>query len=355
MRAFDLALRFAFFAVVPFLATYVSVLFPMAPVLANMAFTLIVFAAAEAVRERVHRSPLLAKLLKRRLDFVAHYREHPPKPFLFYVLYPLLLPYVLARRDERRELGLYRGLTGGGVLILFAGAGVDFAWHWQPQLDLKAFAPRWIVLFAIQTLGIFLFLMPVATTVVELHIEKRFRVLWLLLGIAAVSASGAVVRLALRHRHNVSWVTTQRLRLRTDAAPEAAKTAQLKALRAAWDNFAELRASTDEGGWVEGDALDRAEEHLGVFYKPDEAYAFSMHAYPPSAPEVLVLQCHLGRGNPPIWRALKRSGQEVTSPADLPRGVLDQERRATRRPPTMRATRSRIEGIDVKKAVDVKK
>jgi hypothetical protein len=34
--------------------------------------------------------------------------------------------------------------------------------------------------------------------------------------------------------------------------------------------------------------------------------------------------------------ALKRSGQEVTSTADLPTGVLGQERRETRRPPVKR-------------------
>ncbi|MFS8065298.1 MAG: hypothetical protein ACMG6S_02890, partial [Byssovorax sp.] len=59
MRALDFALRFAFFAIVPFLATWVSALFPMTAVLVNVALTLSIFAAAEAIRERAGRSPLL--------------------------------------------------------------------------------------------------------------------------------------------------------------------------------------------------------------------------------------------------------------------------------------------------------
>ena len=57
MRAFDLALRFAFFALVPFLATFVSALFPMTGVLVNIALALAVFAFAEAVRRYAVRNP----------------------------------------------------------------------------------------------------------------------------------------------------------------------------------------------------------------------------------------------------------------------------------------------------------
>jgi hypothetical protein len=337
VRALDLALRFAFFAVVPFLATFVSAIFPMTLVMANFGLTLVVFAAAEAVRERAQRSALLARLMKRRLDFEEYYRAHPPRPFLFYVFYPLLLPYVVARLETRRELWHFRGFTGGGLILLAAGAIADFWLHWQPEIGFGPFAVRWVMLIFVQTLCIFVFLMPVATTVVKLHLERRKRTLWALLAVAALSASAAIGFLVHQRRHVVSWVTTERVKLRTDAKPSAARAAQLRALRAAWDNAAELRASTDPDGWVEGDALDRAEEHLETFYRADEAYAFSMHAYPSGAPEVVVLQCHLGHKKPPIWRALRRNGQEVTSPADLPKGVLGLERRTKRRPPSTRA------------------
>lgn len=337
MRALDFALRFAFFAIVPFLATWVSAVFPMTAVLVNVALTLGIFATAEAIRERAERSPLLLRAVKRHLDFEAHYREHPPGPFLFYVFYPLLLPYVLLRKETRRELWLYRGFTSGGLTVLVLAAGLDFWRSWLPNLGVRDFLFTWVLLFVVQTLCIFFFLLPIATTVVKLHAERRFKALWILFAVAAVSVTVAVIAIDQRRGHLVSWVATQRVRLRSKAAPAAARAAELQALRVVWANAPELRESTDREGWVEGDALDRAEEQLATFFKADEAYAFSLHALPPGAPEVLVLQCDLGKG-PPLWRALRRSGAEITSVRDLPPGVIGLARRETVRPPKKRTS-----------------
>ncbi len=71
--------------------------------------------------------------MARRLAFEAYYRENPPQPFLFYVFYPLLLPYVLYRGVTRRELLLYRGFTLPGALILVGAAVYDYWAHWQPE------------------------------------------------------------------------------------------------------------------------------------------------------------------------------------------------------------------------------
>lgn len=337
MRALDFALRLAFFAVVPFLATWVSALFPMTAVLVNVTLTLAIFAAAEAIRERASRSPMLARVVRRHLAFEAHYREHPPRAFLFYVFYPLLLPYVLFRADTRRELWLYRGFTGGGLTVLVAAAALDFWRSWLPNLGFRDFIFTWVLLFAVQTLCIFLFLLPIATTVVKLHAERRFKALWILFAVATLSVTVAVIAIENRRGHLVSWVATQRVRLRSKAAPLAARAAELQALRVVWANAPELKESTDKDGWVEGDALDRAEEQLATFFKPDEAYAFSLHALPPGAPEVLLIQCEVGKG-PPVWRALRRSGVEITSIADLPRGVLGLARRTDLRPPKKRTS-----------------
>jgi hypothetical protein len=335
MRALDFALRLAFFAIVPFLATLVAALFPMTAVLVNVVVALVVFAAAEIVREHATKRPIVAKLLRRHLEFEEHYRRHPPRPFLFYVFYPLLLPYVLWRPETRRELWLYRGLTGGGLLVLVAAAGLDFFLHWLPEIGFETFIVLWLLLFAVQTLCIFLFLLPVATTVVKLHAERRFVALWVLLGAAAISVSAAVVTLEMKRGHIVSWATTERVRLRTRAAPKATRAAQLEALHAVFGNLAELKESTDKDGWVEGDSIDRAEEMLETVYKADEAYAFSLHALPAAAPTVLVLQCDIGKGAP-IWRAVRKTGEEITSVNDLPAGVLGLKRRPTRQPPKKR-------------------
>jgi hypothetical protein len=297
----------------------------MTGVLVNIALTLIVFAFAEAVRARAERSRLLQKAMGRQLAFEAYYRENPPRPFLFYVFYPLLLPYVLARPGTRRELALYRGFTGGGAVILVALAALDFYRHWLPDLGLGEFLTVWVALFFIQTLAIFVFLLPVSTTVVKLHSERRLRALWVLLGVAALSVSLAVVTIVRRPGHVVSWVTSRRVMLRTAAVPDQARAAQLAALRAVRDNYAELVASTDAEGWVEGDAGERAEAELGAFYKPDEAYAFSLHALPPAAPETIILQCWIVGGGEPVWRAVRRDGTEITDRKDIPRGVLGQK------------------------------
>jgi hypothetical protein len=180
----------------------------------------------------------------------------------------------------------------------------------------------------------FVFLLPISTTVVKLHSERRLRELWVLFAAAALSVALAVGTLVHRRGHIVSWVTSHRVMLRTKAAPELARATQLKALRAVLDNYAELRQSVDPDGWVEGDSADRAEDQLGLFYKPDEAYAFSLHAFPPSAPDVLLLQCWMLGGGPPVWRAVKRGGAEITDPKDLPRGMLGLKRRPNRKPGT---------------------
>jgi hypothetical protein len=334
MRALDFAVRLAFFALVPFLATFVSASFPMTGVLVNIGLALAVFAFAEAVRPRAARSRVLGLLLRGHLAFERYYREHAPRPFLHYVFSPLLLPYWLTQRSGRRELWLYSGLTGGGIVVLVVTSALDFERSWLPQLGFARFLPVWLLLFAVHTLCILVFLLPIATTVVKFHLERRFTALWLLLGVAAVSVSIAAVPLAQKRAHIVSWVTTERVQLRTSAAPAAARAAQAAAIRAVWARPDELLASTDARGWVEDDALDRAEAVLETFYKSDEAYAFSLHAMPPEAPEILLLQCHLGRGRQSLWRAIRKSGEEVLSASELPPGVLGLLRRATRRPPS---------------------
>jgi hypothetical protein len=334
MRVLDFAVRFVFFATMPYLATRVAVVFPMLGVVINVALTLVVFAFAEAMRERSARSRILEKAVARRLAFETYYRENPPRPFLFYVFYPLLLPYVLSKPVMRQELLLYRGLTGGGVAILAAASAFDFYEHWLPELGFLPFITVWVMLFAVQTLALFVFLLPISTTVVKFHSERRLTELWVLFAAAAISVSIAIVQLVQKRGHIVSWVTTHRVALRTRAQPDAARAAQLGALHAVADNFAELRASTDEAGWVEGDSGQRAEDQLGLFYKSDEAYAFSLHALPARAPEVLVLQCWLPGDGRLIWKAIKKTGVEITDPKQLPTGVLGLKPRKNKRPST---------------------
>ena len=337
MRNLDFGLRLVFFATVPFLATRLSALFPMTGVLVNIALALVVLVFAEALRDRARGSRVLTLLVGRQLELEAHYRRRPPGPFLYYVFSPLLFPYWLVERDARREMFLHRGLTGGGLVVLAVAAVIDYFRSFRPELSVSDFLTIWAILFAVQTVCLLVFLLPIVTTVVKLHLERRRRALWFLIGVAVVSAGVAVVGLVDRRAPVVSWVTTERAILRTRARPDVARAVQLAALRVVWAHPQELLDSTDNRGWVEDDALDRAEEALETFYRADEAYGFSLHALPPRAPEVLLLQFHLGRGRPSLWRAVRKSGEEILSVDELPPGVLGLARRATRKPPTRRA------------------
>jgi hypothetical protein len=330
----DFAARLLFFATMPFVATSVSAAFPMTGVLVNVVLALLVFAFAEAVQSRAARSRVIAFLVRRHLAFEAFYREHPTSHFLYYVFSPFFFPYWLFTKKGRQEVLLYRNLTGGGLAVLLVTALVDFFRHWRPELHFGQFLAVWLVLFVVQTICTLVFVVPIATTVVKLHLERRLVALWVLLGVAVVSAGFGVYRMEHRKSPVVSWVTTERLMLRTKADPKAAHAAQLEAVRAVWAHPEELAASTDKQGWVEEDALDRADQVLEDYYKADEAYAFTLHAIPPEDPNILLLQCHLGWGRPSLWLAVRKSGQEITSKDDLPPGVLGVARKTTRRAPT---------------------
>lgn len=332
MRTLDLLLRGLFFAVAPFVVTLAAAAFPMTGVLVNVVVALAVFAFAEGVRSRAERSRVVRFLVRRHLAFEAYYREHPTGPFLYYILSPLLFPYWLFQAQARREVLVYRDLAGGGIAVLLITAGIDYARSWRPHLGPERFVLVWAGLVLVQTMLTLALVAPIATTIVKLHLERRLAALWILIAIAAVSAGFAVYRLERRRAPVVSWVTTERVMLRSQADPHGARATQIAALRAVWAHPEELAGSTDARGWVEEDALDRADEALEQFYKTDEAYAFTLHAVPPRAPEVLVLQCHLGWGRSNLWRAVRKDGREILSKDDLPAGVLGLQRKVTRRP-----------------------
>ena len=163
----------------------------MTGVVVNVAVTLVVFAFAEAPRERAERSRVVQRAIARRFAFEAYYREHPPRPFLFYVFYPLLLPYVLSRPVTRRELLLYRGVTGGGVVILVAAAAFDFVAHWQPELG-SGVRHRLGGALRRPDAGPVRLLVAHLDDGGQLHPERRLVELWALFAAAAVSVTVAV-------------------------------------------------------------------------------------------------------------------------------------------------------------------
>jgi hypothetical protein len=319
---FDFLLRLAFFAAVPLLLVFFMAVFPIMAAMANIGLMLGVFALRELVRGHAQRHPLFARILRRHLRFEAYYREHPPKPFLYYMLYPVLFPYWLIKRDARREFLLFRGYTIVGLLVLFGVGAYQYLALWRPEIPfgvfLRAMAFAYLV---VQSIVMLAFMMPIATTVVTMTIFHQRKRLAALLTVGVASAVFAFV--ALRHsetKHHdvVSFSTRARLVNRMVAAPQKAGAAVQAALSAAWGKKDDIYTSLGDHGRLTGDPLERAHTELEKFFKEDEAHAFSMAGYPAVAPRILVLFFWI-RGMPaPIWEAMDNLGRPISHRVAIP-------------------------------------
>jgi hypothetical protein len=163
-------------------------------------------------------------------------------------------------------------------------------------------------------------LMPIATTVVWYHSSFRRRRLFAMLLVGALSTSFAISRV-LNHRDPiVSYLTRERVRLRTAAARRTAHQSLQKAVQVAWGDLLKGHG-VERDGKVQGKPLEDARAALETFYKHDEAFAFDLWASPQSRPQVLVLYSQIRRHRAPIWVAL-RGGDEIRKPNQLPKGAF---------------------------------
>jgi hypothetical protein len=326
----DFGLRLAFFALAPQVVVVAAALFPVTGALVTIGLALGLFVGGEALRGLLTRWSLLGRLLRGLFAFESYYREHPPRPFLYYVCYPLLFPYWLSVRSARAEFWLYRGYTLGTAAILLAGAGWQYLHLWRPELGLLSFLRILGMQLAVETLFVAMALMPLATSVVHLH-AKRARVRLAVLLLVALGSSGfAIYRLERRRDPIVSFETRERLNMRTSANPEASHQAMLAALRAAWKLLPQERDDVEEDGKVQGEVLATAHEALASFYKPDEAFAFDLWLSRTKKHKLLVVYFEARRGRPPIFLALDRKGRETSDPDEMPEGALVAMKQATR-------------------------
>ena len=322
----DFVARLVFFAVAPFAIVLAAELFPVRGALVDVGLALCVFILGEAPRKFAARFRPLGFLLKEALAFETYYRERQPRPFAYYLAYPLLFPYWLFNREAREEFLMFRGYTLGSFLVLLVGLGWQFFRDWPPQLGVRDFLPAVFISLGVETLLVLSLLMPIATTVVWYHSSFRRRRLIAMLLVGALSTGFALARV-LRHRDPiVSYLTKQRVRLRTAAARKEAHHALSEAVQVAWRDLLKTRGVQGDGK-VQGQALDDARAALEKFYKHDEAFAFDLWASPRSRPRVLVLYAQSRRRQPPIWVALK-DGAEVRKPDALPKGAFSAMRSA---------------------------
>lgn len=327
--ALDFLLRFLFFAAAPPLLLLAAELFPITGAIAQLALALVVFFAAEAVKRATERWRVAGWALSDTLAFEAYYREHRPRAFLYYVFYPLLFPYWLFVKPARREFLLYKGYTLGSFAILLASQVLQYWWSFPPELGVRDFAPIAAGSFAVETIVVLMFLMPIVTTVVHYHLTGSPRRLVAVLAIGIVSVGLASWRIAQRRDPIVSYATRARVRMRTEAKPPAARAALLKALHAAWVELPRAKGDIDSDGKVEGVPLEATREALASFYKNDEAHAFDVWYTRKGRSATVVVYFEARRGHPPIWLAQDRSGAVTHDVAQLPRGAFKAMQRAT--------------------------
>jgi hypothetical protein len=317
----DFLARLAFFASAPFAIVLAAELFPVRGALIDVGLALLVFLLGEAARRSASRFRPIAFVLREALAFENYYRQQMPRRFAYYVAYPLLFPYWLYNREARREFWMFRGYTLGSFLILLASLGWQFFSSWRPQLGFRDFLPAVLISLGVETLLVLSLLMPIATTVVWYHGSFRRRRLLAILLVGALSTSYAMSRVLSHRDPIVSYLTRERVRLRTAAARRSAHRALQNAVEIAWRDLVKEKGGVQGDGKVEGKALDDARAALESFYKHDEAFAFDLWASPRSRPRVLVLYAQSHRKRPPIWVALKDGG-ELRKPDLLPKGAF---------------------------------
>lgn len=321
MAALSFLIRLVYFAVAPFMLVAASQVLPMTGVLINVMLVLLGFVTIEALRPLAATSRVARFLLGKQLAFEAYYREHPPRPFIYYVLAPLLLPYWLFSRQARRELGLYRGLSGFSLVALVALGAANYVENWLPEIGFGKFMSSAIALLFLQMVMLLGFVIPLAVTLVTYRTAGRKRALWTLLGAAGLALLLGLVGLKGMRGHLVLAEVKMRAEARGEAVPGRALAAQDAALKSVWADLDAKQLTIDEDGWLEGPSLARAQERMSEFYRRDEAEAFTFHVWPIDAPTHALLQLWTRDSKDPVWRALDRSGTPLTDASQIPRSL----------------------------------
>lgn len=257
----DLALRFLYVIAIPSMLGALSGVAPIGGIVIGTALaTAVALIGTRRWRESVERVPVLGRPLASFSLLGEYYAEYPPRPLVYYLLYPALVPYWLFVKPARREFFLYRNINLIVLAIIAVAGLVDYFALWQP-LPFGAFFGTAIGLVFIQLVLVSVMVMPIVTTIIILHRNHHPR--WLKTLLVFVALSGA---LGVSVRHNVKGLpfdVQERLRARTELFHADAVAVLHEALDA-------TRAETDPAR-----ALDAARAKLERVYRA-EADAFSL-------------------------------------------------------------------------------
>lgn len=319
----DFLLRLAFFLVAPIALFFVALTYPIGGALVNVAFMLTVFFTAAAIRSAAEKRPWLKRVFRKPLAFEDYYRTRPPRPFLYYVFYPLLFPYWLTQKDARREFIVFRGYTVFGLIVLVVSGCYQFFFKWRPELGFKGFFKVLVVVTLIEVAITLSMLMPIATTVVHFHLGKKHRPLGVLI-VATLLMTAAMATWYAKKRHAyVAYPTSIRMVLRTKARPAKSFDVRRKALAIAYRDLRYGEGEIEHDSKIEeeilGQPIDEARDALTAFYKSDETYCFHLVSFRVKNKRILVLY-----GDPNdarervVWIGMGGLGELVTDDAELP-------------------------------------
>jgi hypothetical protein len=313
----DFLLRALFFAAAPFLLVFIAELFPVTGALIQVGIGLGAMFTAEALRKLERRFGLLGRLLSSQLALETYYREHPPRPFLYYVLFPLLFPYWLSVKSARREFWLYKGYTWPAFAFLALSLIAQYARDFLPELTLRDFAPLALGSFAAETIAVLMFLMPMVTSVVAMHQRHARGRLGLLFMIASLSVGLAVARIERRRNPIVSFATRVRVRLRDQAEPTRGYQARAQALSAAAATLPSAACAQERDRALSDAPLEAARAQLSTFYKNDEAHAFELWLSCARGESRLIVFFPSHRGHAPLWLSRTAQGALSSEPSEL--------------------------------------
>lgn len=287
----DRVARFIYVALVPPLLAVMASVIPVGGVLvtSTIATAVAVFGAARW-QARMQQIPVAGRVLRGFARLGVFYDEHPPKPLVYYLAYPLLFPYWLANATARREFLLYRRISIVALVVTVTAGAIEYVRNWHPMLPFRLFAGEAIALFLFQLLTTFLLITPIVTTIVIFHQRHHTRSLIALLVVAGLT--GAIGFAAVRAAQPLTASAAMRVHLRTQLAKPEAQAALSAGLDAAI-------AHPDDG--------DAVREALETFYRPDETRAFKVYR----GDGVTLLYTKPTRRQPSIWVARDGAGHPV--------------------------------------------
>lgn len=308
--------RIAFFSIAPMACMAAANVAPIMGAIINLALAIVMMFAGHWLLEHTD-SPALAERIRRTRDkFLDYYRENPPRRFSYYVLYPFILPYWLINKRARRELALYKNLGLAAMVVLLAEKLVEFFRVWQPEIGLDEFVPVTLTTLIFEVIIILFLVMPIVTSLVELHLggqRKQFKTLAI---VGTVSFGiGVIMTFA---QPGISREVVTRIRARAAAVPQKAARVHRQAEAAVRERVTGKTIGRD--GKVPGDVTAAARRALRGLYRDDEASAFRVWVSPGDAPHVIVLYVPTSDD---VFHAWDKTGAAITGMSELPERVRE--------------------------------